>query len=62
MASGAANDRQVSFSSSMIFLSFFASILMLTPIRAKGLSARFLTSDRSWGQLARHVGQYCDQK
>jgi hypothetical protein len=47
---------------SITALSFFASLLPLTPISAKGFSRSFLTSDRSWGQLARQVSQYSDQK
>jgi hypothetical protein len=47
---------------SITALSFFGSLLPLTPISAKGLAASFVTSDRSWGQLARQVGQYSDQK
>jgi hypothetical protein len=47
----------------MMALSFFASdVLVFTPIRANGFSASFVTSDRSWGQLARHFSQYSDQK
>jgi hypothetical protein len=34
----------------------------LTPIKAKGRFPRFVTSDRSWGQLARQASQYSDQK
>src|SRR5262249_55320986 len=36
--------------------------LMLTPIRANGLSCIALTSDRSWGQKARHCSQNSLQK
>jgi hypothetical protein len=47
----------------MIALSFFGSLVLTwTPIRAKGLSLSLLTSDRSWGQLARQAGQYSSQK
>ena len=57
------NDRQLSFSLSVMALSFFGSVvLVLTPTSAKGLASSFLTSDRSWGQLARHFSQYSDQK
>ena len=53
----------VHFSLSMIALSFFESEwLVLTPIMAKGLSLSLFTSDRSWGQLARQLGQYSCQK
>jgi hypothetical protein len=63
MARPSANERQLSFSLSITALSFFASELMtLTPTRAKGFFARFLTSDRSWGQLARQASQYSVQK
>jgi hypothetical protein len=56
-------DRQVIFSFSMISLSFFGSRSnMFTPTRANGFVSRSLTSDRSWGQLARQVNQYSDQK
>jgi hypothetical protein len=55
--------RQLSFCESMISLSFFGSALAtLTPISENGLPSRFLTSDRSWGQLALQVIQYSDQK
>jgi hypothetical protein len=44
-------------------LSFFGSWpTTLTPIKANGFFSKFLTSDRSWGQLARQVSQYSDQK
>jgi hypothetical protein len=36
--------------------------LTLTPIKANGWSFNFVTSDRSWGQLARQVSQTCCQK
>jgi hypothetical protein len=56
-------DRQLSFSLSITFLRSAALVaLMLTPTMAKGLSASFLTSDRSWGHRARHTGQYWLQK
>jgi hypothetical protein len=35
---------------------------VLTPISAKGFFWSFVTSDRSWGQLARQAIQYSDQK
>lgn len=58
-----ATDRQVSFSLSITFFSVFGSWSMtLTPIRANGLFFSFVTSDRSWGQWARHVSQYSCQK
>jgi hypothetical protein len=57
------NVRQFSFCESVISLSFFGSSLAtLTPISENGLPSSFLTSDRSWGQLARQVIQYSDQK
>ena len=34
----------------------------LTPIRANGFSLRFVTSDRSCGQVVRQVSQYSLQK
>jgi len=47
----------------MMALSFFASdSLVFTPTSAKGFPSSFVTSDRSWGQPARHFSQYCDQK
>jgi hypothetical protein len=47
----------------MTSLNFFGSAaLLLTPIRANGFLASLVTSDRSWGQLARQVSQYSDQK
>jgi hypothetical protein len=56
-------DRQVICSLFITSLSFFGSWpRTLTPIKANGFGSSFLTSDRSWGQLARHVSQYSDQK
>jgi hypothetical protein len=34
----------------------------LTPINAKGLAFRFVTSDRSWGHWPLQVSQYSPQK
>ena len=63
MVPSSAKFRQLRFSFSMTSLSasgLWGTTLM--PIKANGLSFSFLTSDRSWGQWARHVSQYSCQK
>src|SRR5262249_10169849 len=56
------NERQVICSFSFFFLQSSRSLSLLTPIRAKGLPSSRFTSDRSWGNIARHGGHQCPQK